>query len=221
MPRFFNNEKNIEKIKGVYIPFWLFNIKATGKMNIKATKVKNWVVGNTAYTQTDTYSVDREGEFIYNRIPVDGSTRFDDDIMNTIEPFDYNKLVDYNHAYLSGFLAEKYDVESETASADAKKRADSTTRDTILNSVKGYTTKVVTSSNINNEIIDTEYVLLPVWMVNVKYADKFYTFAMNAQTGEFVGNIPVDKKRAFMYGAAIFLAIAALVIAVSYFMHLL
>ena len=63
--------------------------------------------------------------------------------------------------------------------------------------------------------------LLPVWMVNVKYADKFYTFAMNAQTGEFVGNIPVDKKRAFMYGAAIFLAIAALVIAVSYFMHLL
>ena len=221
MPRFFNNEKNIEKIKGVYIPFWLFNIKANGKMNVKATKVKNWVVGNTAYTQTDTYSVDREGEFIYNRVPVDGSTRFDDDIMNTIEPFDYGKLVDYNHAYLSGFLAEKYDVESDKASIDAKNRADATTRNTLLNSVKGYTTKIVSSCDIKNEIIDTEYVLLPVWMVNVKYADKYYTFAMNAQTGEFVGNIPVDKKRAFLYGAGIFLAAAVVIVLISFVLHML
>ena len=216
MPRFFNDEKNIEKISGVYIPFWLFDIKSNGDMVVKATKVKTWVVGNTSYTKTDTYNVVRKGELSYTRVPVDGSTRFDDDIMNTIEPFDYGKMVDYNHAYLSGFLAEKYDVESEEASKDAKSRAETTTRNTLLNSITGYTTKVVKSSTIENEITNNEYVLLPVWMVNVKYGDKFYTFAMNAQTGEFVGNIPIDKKRAILYFAGILIGVILLVVLASY-----
>ena len=53
-------------------------------------------------------------------------------------------------------------------------------------------------------------------MVNVKYQDKYYTFAMNAQTGEFVGNIPVDKKKAVIIFASVFAGVAALVIIVSY-----
>ena len=216
MPRFFNDEKNIEKISGVYIPFWLFGFKTQGKIDVKATKVKTWVVGDTSYTQTDTYSVQREAEPTYNRIPVDGSTRFDDDIMNTIEPYDYSKFVDYNHAYLSGFLAEKYDVESDTAIIDAKKRADTTSKTVLLDSVKGYTTKTITSSEFNNEVTKQEYVLLPVWMVNIKFNDKFYTFAMNAQTGEFVGNIPVDKKRAVLYGLGILIVVIAIVVLIGF-----
>ena len=45
----------------------------------------------------------------------------------------------------------------------------------------------------------SEYVLLPVWMLNVKYKDKFYTLAMNGQTGKFVGNVPIDKGKVAKY----------------------
>ena len=38
-----------------------------------------------------------------------------------------------------------------------------------------------------------QYVLLPVWMLNVKYKDKIHTIAMNGQTGKMVGNVPIDK----------------------------
>ena len=215
MPKFFNDVKNIEKIRGVYIPFWLYSFASSGDVEANCERITTWVSGDYSYTKTDTYKVARKATMKYNRVPVDGSTRFDDDIMNTIEPFDYSKLIDYNHAYLSGFLAEKYDVEDETAQKDAISRTAKTTKDTIMGSIN-YTTKRVKSENYTNDITKTEYVLLPVWMVNVKYGDKMYTFAMNAQSGEFVGNIPVDIKKAIIIGSLVFIGVALLVIIVSY-----
>ncbi len=216
MPKFFNKKENIEKISGVYIPFWLYDAKSDGKVDSDSRKVTSWTTGNYSHTKTDYYNVSRDVSLNYNRIPVDASTRFADDIMNTIEPFDYNKMVDYNHAYLSGFLAEKYDVESADAQKIALKRATQSTKDLIMQSMSQYTTNRLKNENITADITNTEYVLLPVWMVNVKYGGEFYTFAMNAQTGEFVGNIPVDKKKAVMYGVMIFLIVFVIISVISY-----
>ena len=155
----------------------------------------------------------------FDRIPVDGSTHFEDDLMNTIEPFNYDEMVDYNHAYLSGFLAEKYDVDSSKGEEVAKKRAEETIKNTFLESIKGYASTVIKNSNINNTIDNIEYVLLPVWMVNVKYKDKYYTFAMNAQTGEFIGDIPISKERAILFGIGIFLVIALIVLFISFLVY--
>lgn len=220
MPKFFNKQENIEKVSGVYIPFWLYSIKSEGEMNVNAKRIKTWRVFDTIYTKTDIYSVDRKADMIYGRIPVDGSKRFDDALMNTIEPFNYNEMVDYNHAYLSGFLAEKYDVEKDTAGEIAKKRTKNTTKDTMYNSIIGYDTKSITSSKFSEEIQSAEYVLLPVWMVNVKYKDKYYTFAMNAQTGEFVGNIPTSVGKSILYFVLIFIGVFGLIILISYIIYL-
>ena len=216
MPKFFNDPKNIEKISGVYIPFWLFTFENNIVVDAKGTKVKTWTVGDTVFTKTDTYKIDRDVDIKFENVPVDGSTRFNDDIMNTIEPFNYAEMVKYNHAYLSGFLAEKYDVESDKSKEIALQRVHSSEDQVINNSMLGYTTKTKTKTEYKDKNTVTEYVLLPVWMVNVKYQDKFYTFAMNAQTGEFVGNIPVDKKKAVFIFAAITIGIALIVILGSY-----
>ena len=217
MPKFFNKKENIEKLSGVYIPFWLYSISSDGEVDVSATKVKTWTTGDYNYTKTDYYNVNRHAKMQYDRVPVDGSTRFEDDLMNTIEPFNYDEMVNYNHAYLSGFLAEKYDVESDKGEEIAKSRAEETTKKTLLDSMHGYDSKIIKSSNFKNKIDKTEYVLLPVWMVNVKYNDKFYTFAMNAQTGEFVGNIPISKKRAILFGILIFVIAFAIVMLITLF----
>ena len=216
MPKFFNQKENIEKLSGVYIPFWLYSITSDGNINVSATKVQTWTSGNYNYTKTDTYDVNRSATMKYDRVPVDGSTRFEDDLMNTIEPFNYDEMVDYNHAYLSGFLAEKYDVESDKGEEIAKNRAEETTKKTLMDSITGYASKIIKTYNFNNKIDKTEYVLLPVWMVNVKYNDKFYTFAMNAQTGEFVGNIPISKKRAILFGLLIFVVVALIILLITF-----
>ena len=216
MPKFFNKQENIEKITGIYIPFWLFSIKSNGDISVSAKKIKEWRVFDTIYIKTDVFNVKRRASMNYGRIPVDGSIRFEDALMNTIEPFNYNEMVDYNHAYLSGFLAEKYDVVEEKASEIAKKRSKKTTKDTMFNSITGYDTKVIKSSDFDEEIKNAEYVLLPVWMVNIKYKDKYYTFAMNGQTGEFVGNIPTSTSKTILYFLLIFFIIFGLIMLISF-----
>ena len=204
MPRNFNNAKNIEKIKGVYIPFWLYDLKVSGDVNMNGTIVTHWSIGDTRYTKTDTYKLVRGGTMNYNMIPVDGSTRFDNAIMNSLEPFQFGELIPYNHAYLSGFYAEKYDEEGDKILQEASERAINSTKTYLQNDAKQYTTKVISSNTLSAEEIDKEYVMLPVWMVNIKYNNKMHIFAMNGQTGEFIGNIPIDKKKAVLYTILIF-----------------
>ena len=204
MPKDFNNEQNIEKIRGIYIPFWLFDINNSGEIEMSATTVESWRIGDTHYTKTNYYRVIRGGTMDYIKIPIDGSTRFDNDIMNTLEPFDYNELIKYNHAYLSGFYAEKYDQEAKDVFAEAADRSINSTKEVFKNDTRVYSTKTIVKDNVIAKEINRYYAMLPVWMVNVKYKDKMYTFAMNGQTGEFIGNIPLDVGKAFLYFFMIF-----------------
>lgn len=220
MPKSFNDKKNIEKIRGLYVPFWLYKTSVNGGIRAKGTRVTTWAVGDTHYTKTDYYDLERQGVSSYERIPVDGSTRFDNDIMNTIEPFDYKEFVPFNPAYLSGFLAEKYDIDSEGAFKDASDRAINSAKDIMLSDMHGYATKNIVENNLSAKLESSEYALLPVWMVNVKYQDKYYLFAMNGQTGEFIGNIPLDKKKACIYFISIFAIVFLLVILISYIVFL-
>lgn len=199
IPKFFTSPTNIEKIKGVYIPFWLYDVNVSGLLDISATKIRSWNSGRVHYTETSKYSVLRDVTMNFDNVPVDGSTRFENDVMNSIEPFDYNEMVEYNHAYLSGFLAEKYDVEKDNAYTDAENRCKNSSLETVLSSVRGYTSQRINQNTLTPTNISHKYVLLPVWMVNVKYGNKLHIFAMNGQTGKFVGNIPIDKKKAFLY----------------------
>lgn len=216
MPKFFNKQENIEKIKGIYIPFWIYSLNVSGNAQLKGEKVKRWSIGDTTYVKTDIYNMLREGSMNFNRVPVDGSTRFTDDIMNTIEPFDYKGLKEYNHAYLSGFFAEKYDVETSDAYKIALSRINQSIRETLLESCKEFSRVSLENNNITPKSVKEEYILLPVWMVNVKYNNKMYLFAMNGQTKEFVGNIPIDINKTIIYSILIFIASLILTILISY-----
>ena len=215
MPKNFNNEQNIEKIRGIYIPFWLFDINNSGEIEMSATTVETWRIGDTRYTKTNYYRVIRGGTMDYIKVPIDGSTRFDNAIMNTIEPFDYNELVKYNHAYLSGFYAEKYDQDAKDVFAEAADRSINSTKEVFKNDTRMYATKTIVKDSVIAKENTRYYAMLPVWMVNVKYKDKMYIFAMNGQTGEFIGNIPLDVGKAILYFILIFAATFAGVMILS------
>lgn len=219
LPDAFSDQRNIEKITGLYIPFWLYDISTNGTLEADCKQIRSWTRGDTHYTKTDTYDVSRSGEMRFEKVPVDGSTRFDNDIMNSIEPFDYSELEDYNHAYLSGFLAEKYDVSESDAFKDADERSKNSTRMFLDAAISNYTVKVVRNCNVFVTKDKSEYVMLPVWMVNVKFMNKMYLFAMNGQTGEFIGNMPVDKRKAVMWGIFVFVLSFVIVTLISLFMY--
>ena len=207
LPDDFNDENNIEKIRGIYIPFWIYDMIVMGGIEGRGQRVSSWSRGDTRYTKTDYYKIYRDGSIRFSKIPVDGSSRFDNDIMSSIEPFDYNELVPYNHAYLSGFLAERYDIEGDILAGEAVSRAIESTKSTFLNDASGFSSKSIFTNNLAPYDLRKQYALFPVWMVNVKYKDKYYLFAMNGQTGEFIGNMPIDKKKVWKYGIKMFLGV--------------
>lgn len=215
MPKAFKDEKNIQKITGVYIPFWAYDFVADGEAEFNASDIRTWSDYDYNYTETKKYLVRKSGHFEYDKVLADASSRFSDELMDSLEPFKYDELTDYNHAYLSGFLAEKYDVEENVAIERAKERTMNTCVELLRDSVR-HQTKSLKDNQININKKDSKYIMLPVWMVNINYNNKMYTFAMNGQTGKIVGDIPIDVKKAILYAIAIFIIFFSVAVVIHY-----
>lgn len=196
LPKVFKNENHIEEIKGLYVPFWIFDAKASGRGRFKATKVRHWSDNDYNYTETSHYSVTRAGRLKFENVPADASKKMDDDLMQSLEPFNAKEAVDFQTAYLAGYLADKYDVEVEEAEIIANGRIKTSVEDKLRSTVTGYSSVSTESMNVSLSDAGVNYSLYPVWLLNTSWNGKLYTFAMNGQTGKFVGNLPVDKKLA-------------------------
>lgn len=213
MPKAFKEVSNIEKISGVYIPFWAYDITVDGNVSFNCTDTSHWSDSKYAYTKVSRYAATVNGHLDYNKVLADASSRFNDELMDSIEPFDFKELVDYNHAYLSGFLAEKYDVNEDDAFKRASERSMNTSLE-LAESVVLHQSNIVNNNQFILKRMNTYYIMLPVWMVNIKYKDKIYTFAMNGQTGKMVGDIPIGVKETIIWGIIIFLIIFAIGLAI-------
>ena len=217
LPKLFLQEQRLEKITGMYVPFWLYDCSSDFQGRYSATRVRTWSDRNYIYTKTDHFLLTREADAEFSGIPMDGSSKMDDTFMESIEPFDYSQMVDFDTAYLSGFLADKYDVPSENGKERVRQRVDSSINQMLQSSFLGYTTVVPTSRQLRIDQSPARYVLLPVWMLNTVYNGKTYTFAMNGQTGKMTGSLPICPRRS----AAWFGGIAAATAALAYLVQLL
>ena len=221
LPKVFKDQNHIDEIKGIYVPFWLFDADADADARYRATRVRSWSDSNYIYTETGYYSITRKGNMGFARIPVDGSEKMADDLMESIEPFDFSDAVDFQTAYLAGYLADKYDVGAEESVSRANDRVRQTTEQAFAATVQGYTTVSPESVNVRLSNGSAKYALYPVWLLNTTYEGEKYTFAMNGQTGKFVGNLPLDKKayRRWLFGLTA--AIGAVGFALSYLLWLM
>jgi len=214
LPNFFKEENRINEIKSLYVPFWLYDARAKARVNYKATKVRTYSDSNYSYTKTDYYSVIREGGLGFEKIPVDGSEKMDDAYMDAIEPFNYSGLKGFETSYLSGYLAEKYDIGADAGKERALKRLKNSVESEFAKSATGYSTVVKERSSINVEDGKMSYALFPVWVLNTKYQNTVYQFIMNGQTGLLAGKLPIDKGKVTRYRLMFMFGIGAVLTAI-------
>lgn len=210
LPKLFRSENRIESIDGIYVPFWLFSAGANADITYKATRTTVWKDSKYNYTKTSHFRILRSGSLDFENIPVDGSKKMSDRFMEAIEPYDTDKAVPFNSAYLSGFLSDKYDVSSKEAQPRANERLKNTTEQIFRDTVQNYTSVVYENSRVNIVKSRIKYALLPVWLLNTNYKGKIYTFAMNGQTGKMVGELPVDMKKYLIWLFSLFAASGSL-----------
>lgn len=203
LPKGFTAEHRLEKITGMYVPFWLYDCSAEYDGSFKATRIRRWSDSRYHYTKTDHYLLRRRARAAFEGIPMDASSKMDDTFMESIEPFDYGRLQAYDSAYLTGYFADKYDVESEQGEDRIRQRVEQSMNDAIQESIMGYTTALPTNRRIDVQHSHAKYVLLPVWMLNTNYRGKIYTFMMNGQTGKMTGTLPICRIRTAKWFAGI------------------
>ena len=118
-----------------------------------------------------------------------------DDLMESIEPFDFKEAVPFNTGYLAGYIADKYDVDDNMSVVRVNNRVTQSVNTTFRKDVHGYSSVRKEGGNIDYHNAKAVYALYPVWILTTKYEGKTYIFAMNGQTGKFVGDLPLDKKK--------------------------
>ena len=217
LPKNFSEQNHIEEIKGVYVPFWLYDVDADADMTFSGTRVNAYVLGDERITETDHFNIRRAGTVSFEKIPADASSKMPDTHMDAIEPYDYSELVPFSTAYLPGFLADKYDMSSDQCKVRIEKRAANSATDLIRQDVTGYATCNTTGSRVNIRRKKVSYVLLPVWMLTTRWNGKNYMFAMNGQTGKLIGDLPVSMGRYWAWFAGISLPLMAVLAGILYF----
>ena len=221
LPRVFKDQNHIQEVKGLYVPVWLFDTDANAHVRYKASTVRTWSDSNYNYTETSYFSVIRGGSIGFADVPVDGSTKMDDTLMESIEPFDLSAAVDFQTAYLSGYLADKYDVDADESVQRANERIRRSTEEAFAATVQGYATVTPTATSIRLNNGRASYALLPVWILNTQWNGQKFTFAINGQTGKIVGDLPMDKGMLNKWVYGITGAVTAAVFGLSYLLWLL
>ena len=215
-PTDFLSEVRLNSMEGEYIPFWLYDYDARCLYDGEGTKIHVSRIGDTEITETSFYHVVRDIGVHYQDIPADASLKMTDDIMDLMEPYQYQAMVDFQPEYMSGFLGEKYNMPSQDTEFRARNKM-SESAETFLNrSISGYAKLAHRQKEVRVTDQSAKYVLLPVWKYIYKYKEQLYPFYINGQTGKIIGKVPISKAKVFAYGGTLWACLMVIFALIGY-----
>lgn len=202
-PSDFLSEVRLNSMEGDYVPFWFYDYDVNCDFQAEGTKVRSWTSGDTQYTETSYYNIVRNMNVDFKKIPVDASVGMPDDVMDLLEPYNYDMLEPFKPEYLSGFQGEKYNMVSDLVEPRAKQKMTEDVEQMLKSSYAGYATVHTQHKCIDELGNAVNYGLLPVWKYIYTYKDKEYPFYVNGQNGKIVGTAPISTKKVWAYAGTL------------------
>ena len=203
VPNHFFAEEQVDKITGIYYPFWITDADADGGMQAKAHRLRVWRVGNIEYTETLNFRIHRRGSIHFEDITSSAFSQADKKMLEGVLPYPSDALQEFSMPYLSGFVAKKRDMEREALSEEVRERMQGYTESLLRRTVQGYAGVAVEDLQLEVHASRWEYSLLPLWILTyIDKKGKTYTYAMNGHTGKIYGELPVSPwKLGILFGA--------------------
>ncbi|MBR3554584.1 MAG: hypothetical protein IKN89_01605 [Oscillospiraceae bacterium] len=199
LPKNFFNDSRMEKVTGVYVPFWVFSGRLSGKLQFKGEKRSSHRSGDYIITDTEHYLVGRDVSMQFRDLPVDASGRVEDELMDSLEPFGMEDVKPFDMQYLAGFTADRFDRAREDMAERARTRMNNSAEALARSQVsRDYSGVQPVGGKLRAEL-KARYLLFPVYLFTLTHGKKQYSFAVNGQTGKVVGSVPTDKKVSWQY----------------------
>lgn len=210
LPSDFLSDGKLELLEGIYVPYFMYDFDCDYNFRGTGHVVRTWRSGDTEYTETSVFRVERDMQVGFEKVPVDASIAMADDIMDLLEPFGYGSLEPFQMKYMSGFSAEKYNMDSRELEPRAIGKAKKDAKVLMDVTLSRYTSIVERQDNVNFRTEADNYSLLPVWNYNYTYKGKPYLFKINGQTGKMSGKPPISIPKVIAYSGTVFFGMLAI-----------
>ena len=218
VPKAFFNQEQIEKLTGVYYHYWVYEADVDAQIDAEANKIRVWRVGETEYTETSIFAVERAGTASFKNLTRNALRKANGELVEKVQPYRFKDLTAFSMGYLSGFQAEKRDMEKGEFEQELRKETAQYAQNLLRNSAGGYSSLRIRNSRHTPVKEAWHYVLLPVWVLTYQsLSGKMYYYAMNGQTGNVTGELPLDTKKLALHCILLGLVIFALAMAGGYF----
>lgn len=193
----------LNKITGVYLPYWTFDSQTNSSYVVQIGTYYYVMETRTVIEDGKPKQVTEQVQKIRWRTESGRYSEFFDDVLvkasrnvatgliDKIEPFDLNGLVDYRTQYLSGFLAERYSIPLQEGWHDAKGIIDQHISNGIHGQVHGDVVNILHVAT-DYKAITYKHILLPIWISSFVFNNTIYRFLVNGQTGKVSGKSPIS-----------------------------
>ena len=188
-------------LKGIYMPYWTYDTNTitdyTGQRGDYYYETETYTETVNGRQETKTRQVRRTSwsyasgtvRKAFDDVTVPASKSLPGETLIELGPWNFEKLLNYDERYISGFSAETYQINPEQGFETAKGIMETTIKSVIENDIGGDEQRIDSfTSRYNNVAI--KYVMLPVWVSAYSYSNKIFQFTVNACTGEVIGKRP-------------------------------
>lgn len=219
VPKAFFSKKQIESMTGVYFPYWIYDARLEGSMQAEGRNIRVWRSGETEFTETKFYNVQREGEVELSNLSENALKKANAKLAKNMLPYDFSKMKKFKTGYLSGFLAERRDIEKQEVEGKMQQEMRESAERLLRETISGYNSVSVRNTRIVPKKENWSYVLFPVWTLTYKAKNgKIYYYSMNGQTGKVSGELPIDYARVTIVSAVCAAAALALALIGGFFL---
>ncbi len=208
VPKDFFADEQVQKIRGIYYPFWLTDADITASGSAKAEKVRTWKLGKNLYTETSHFNLYRKGEIHFEDVASGAYIGDDKAMLEGILPYPSDALREFSMPYLSGFLTKKRNIEKDELFDAVKSRITDYSTTMIRGTMNGYTAVHHMGTNVRLDKLHWDYALLPIWILTYRKGEKNYTYALNGHTGKVYGELPISGKKLWILFFVVMAAVA-------------